>query len=88
MYKRQGQDRRPAPAKSGGSKWGALKSGAESGGVNKEESMNAVARMKAKKVESSGGGSSSDDLDVVAPGGDSFTARIKAAQEAKSGGAR
>ena len=78
----------PAPAKSGGSKWGALKSGAESGGVNKEESMNAVARMKAKKVESSGGGSSSDDLDVVAPGGDSFTARIKAAQEAKSGGAR
>ncbi len=45
--------------------------------------MNAVARMKAAK-----GGSSADDLDVVAPGGDSFTARIKAAQEAKSGGAR
>ena len=74
----------PAPAKSGGggggSKWGALKSGADGA---KEESMNAVARMKAAK-----GGSSADDLDVVAPGGDSFTARIKAAQEAKSGGAR
>ena len=69
----------PAPASPGGgkaSKWGSLKEGVK-------EPTNAIERAQLQKMSSA----KEAEIDVVKPtgGGDSFTARIKAAQAAKAG---
>ena len=73
--------------KAGGSKWGALKEGVK-------EPTNAIERAKLVKEQEKVAappppprGVSAEEIDVVKPtgGGDSFTARIKAAQAAKAG---
>ena len=69
----------PAAKSPGGkaSKWGSLKEGVEP----KNAIERAAAEKKAKAAEKA------DEIDIVKPtgGGDSFTARIKAAQAAKAG---
>ena len=76
-----------ARSSAGGSKWGALKEGVK-------EPTNAIERAKLVKEQEKVAappppprGVSADEIDVVKPtgGGDSFTARIKAAQAAKAG---
>ena len=76
-----------AAPKAGGSKWGALKEGVK-------EPTNAIERAKLVKEQEKVAtppppprGVSAEEIDVVKPtgGGDSFTARIKAAQAAKAG---
>jgi hypothetical protein len=74
--------------KAGGSKWGALKEGVK-------EPTNAIERAKLVKEQEKAAtappppprGVSAEEIDIVKPtgGGDSFTARIKAAQAAKAG---
>ena len=75
------------------SKWGALKEGVK-------EPTNAIERAKLVKEQDApppppptrgvSAGAVDTDIDVVKPtgGGDSFTARIKAAQQAKAGASR
>ena len=69
----------PAAKSPGGkaSKWGSLKEGVEP----KNAIERAAAEKKAKAADKA------DEIDIVKPtgGGDSFTARIKAAQAAKAG---
>ena len=76
-----------ARSSAGGSKWGALKEGVK-------EPTNAIERAKLVKEQEKAAappppprGVSAEEIDVVKPtgGGDSFTARIKAAQAAKAG---
>ena len=76
-----------AAPKAGGSKWGALKEGVK-------EPTNAIERAKLVKEQEKVAappppprGVSAEEIDVVKPtgGGDSFTARIKAAQAVKAG---
>jgi hypothetical protein len=75
-----------APSSSGKSKWGALKEGVKEPGTG-GGTMNAIQRAQLVKEEAKPKSADKySEIDIVKPtgGGDSFTARIKAAQAAKA----